>query len=59
MNGPARNFVFPIVLIIVGLLFLAHNLGFLAFRELRELIGTWWPVILIAVGISGLLSRGK
>jgi hypothetical protein len=54
-----RKAVFPIVLIVLGLLFLAHNLGYLPFRELRELLGTWWPLILIAVGVAHLVSREK
>ena len=54
-----RGFVWPIVLIVVGVLFLAHNLGFLPFRELREIIGTWWPAILIALGVAGLIDRSK
>ncbi len=59
MNASSRNIVFPVVLIIVGLLFLAHNLGYIGFAQLRELIGTWWPLILIAVGVTGLMNRGK
>jgi hypothetical protein len=52
-----RNLVWPIVLIVVGLLFLAYNLGYLKFSELKDIIGTWWPLILIALGIVGLLQR--
>src|SRR5262249_38176986 len=52
-----RNLVWPIVLITVGLLFLAYNLGYLRYSELREIIGTWWPLILIGLGIGGLLQR--
>lgn len=59
MADANRNLVWPIVLIVVGALFLAHNLGWLAFAQLRELIGTWWPLILIALGIGGLLNRRK
>ena len=51
-----RNVVWPIVLIVIGCLFLAHNLGYLAFAQLKELIGTWWPLILIALGVGGLLK---
>jgi hypothetical protein len=54
-----RKAVFPLVLIVLGLLFLAHNLGYLPFRELRELLGTWWPLILIAVGVAHLVAREK
>lgn len=59
MSPSPRNLVFPVVLIILGLLFLAHNLGFIGFRELRQYLGTWWPLILIAAGVAGILSRGK
>ncbi len=51
--------VWPVILIVLGVLFLAHNLGYLPFRDLRELIGTWWPLILIAVGVAHLLAREK
>jgi hypothetical protein len=51
--------VFPIVLIVLGVLFLAHNLGYLRFAELKDIIGTWWPVILIAVGAAALVDRSK
>ena len=54
-----RKAVFPIVLIVLGVLFLAHNLGYLPFRDLRELLQTWWPLVLIAVGVSILLTREK
>lgn len=40
-----------IVLIVVGGVALAHNLGYLNFN-LAYLIRTWWPLILIALGIS-------
>ena len=58
MNG-SRNIVWPIVLLILGLLFLAHNLGYLGFAQLRDIIATWWPLILIALGIAGLIGRGR
>ena len=47
-----RNLASPIVLICIGCAFLAHNMlpGFD--------IGRWWPVILIAVGLSWLADRG-
>jgi hypothetical protein len=54
-----RNLVWPVTLIIVGVLFLAYNLGFLQFHQLKELISTWWPLILIAVGIGGLMQRKR
>ena len=54
-----RNLVWPIVLIVVGLLFLAYNLGDLKYTELREIIGTWWPLILIGLGIAGLVQHRR
>jgi hypothetical protein len=59
MSASPRNMVFPVVLIIVGLLILAHNLGYIGFAQLRDLLATWWPLILIAVGVTGLVNRGK
>ena len=52
-----RNLVWPIVLIVTGVLFLAYNLGYLRFSELKDIIGTWWPLILIALGVAGLVQR--
>ena len=52
-----RKLVFPVVLIVVGVLFLAYNLGYLKFSELKDIIGTWWPLILIALGVAGLVSK--
>ncbi len=54
-----RNVVWPVTLIVVGLLFLAYNLGYLRFAQLKDIIGTWWPLILIALGIAGLVQRRK
>jgi hypothetical protein len=54
-----RNLVWPTVLIVVGLLFLAYNLGYLKFSELKDIIGTWWPLILIALGIAGLVQQKR
>ena len=51
--------VMPVVLIVLGLLFLAHNLDFIQWRQLREILGTWWPLILIAVGVGQLARRKK
>jgi hypothetical protein len=52
-----RNLVWPIALIAVGVLFLAYNLGYLKFSELKDIIGTWWPLILVGLGIVGLLGK--
>jgi ribose/xylose/arabinose/galactoside ABC-type transport system permease subunit len=51
--------IWPIVLVVLGLLFLAHNLDFIQWKQLRDLLSTWWPLILIAVGIAQLVRRRK
>lgn len=43
--------VAAIVLISVGTFFLLSNLGLINI-SLAELLKTWWPLILIAVGMS-------
>lgn len=40
-----------IALVAVGIFFLLTNLGVIDI-SLRELLRTWWPLILIAVGVS-------
>jgi hypothetical protein len=57
MAGEGKRVIFPVILIVLGVLFLASNLGFLHWAQLREFIGTWWPLILIAIGIEHLIRR--
>ncbi|HEY7242137.1 MAG TPA: DUF5668 domain-containing protein [Burkholderiales bacterium] len=52
-----RKLVWPVTLIVVGVLFLAYNLGYLKFSELKDIIGTWWPLILIGLGVAGIISK--
>ena len=59
MASEGRRIVWPIILIVVGLLFLASNLGYLHWAELRHLLATWWPLILIAIGLEQLARRVK
>lgn len=47
------------VLVLVGLMFLLHNLGLLRFSQIGGFLQTWWPVGLIAVGVLGLLGKRK
>jgi hypothetical protein len=48
-----------IVLIVIGSFFLLSNLGLINV-SLAELFKTWWPLILIAVGVSLFLTpNGK
>jgi energy-converting hydrogenase Eha subunit C len=48
-----------IALIIIGSLLLLSNLGYLKIANVAELVHTWWPLILIAVGISMFLNRWR
>lgn len=48
--------VAAIVLIVFGSFFLLSNLGLINV-SLAELFKTWWPAVLIAVGISLLFTR--
>ncbi len=50
---PKRTF-WPLAMIIMGLIFLASNLGLLP-------AGMWtlWPLILIVVGLGGLLTNDR
>lgn len=52
------NLIAALILIIVGLFFLAKNLGWVS-GNIGSLFATWWPAILVAVGIGLLFGRGK
>ena len=51
-----RGNVAAIVLIVFGVFFLLTNLG-LVNVSLVELLKTWWPLILIALGIAMIVKR--
>jgi hypothetical protein len=51
--------LWPLILILLGVLFLLHNLGVLPLGALKQLLATWWPLILIGVGVAGLARRGR
>ena len=66
---PARSIAGPVVLILVGVLFLMMTLGVLDRFSLVHLYGRYWPAVLILWGViklieheqskrSGLPSRG-
>lgn len=46
----------PIILIVVGVLFLLNNMELL---PIRQTLHKWWPLILIVIGVSLLFSRGS
>lgn len=46
-----------ILLIVIGLLFLLRNFGF--DLHLGRLLATWWPLAVIAVGVSMLFKSKR
>jgi lia operon protein LiaF len=46
-----------VALVIVGIIFLLHNLNVLSFRMIGDVLRTWWPLILILVGVLGLIGK--
>lgn len=52
--------MFPaIALIAIGSLLLLSNLGYIKIANLAGLIHTWWPLILILVGVSMFITRWR
>jgi chromate transport protein ChrA len=49
------SIVGPVILVVVGLIFLLSNLGLIP--HIGRLLLTWWPLILIVVGVSMLVER--
>lgn len=50
-----RSMTAALILIVLGVLFLLSNLGWLP--RLGPLFAQWWPLILIIVGVSLLVRR--
>jgi hypothetical protein len=50
-----RSMTGALILIVLGVLFLLSNLGWLP--RLGPLFAQWWPLILIVVGVSLLVRR--
>jgi hypothetical protein len=48
-----------LALIIIGSVLLLSNLGFLKIANVAELVHTWWPLILIIVGVSMFITRWR
>ena len=51
----SRSIVGPVILIVIGFVFLLSNLGWIP--HIGRLLITWWPVILIVIGVGMLLER--
>jgi hypothetical protein len=52
-----KSTVGPIILIILGVYFLALKQGWVP--NIGYLASEWWPLILIIIGVSLLLSRSS
>jgi cell wall-active antibiotic response 4TMS protein YvqF len=50
-----RSRVGALILIVLGLLFLASNLGWIP--RIEPLFHQWWPLILVIVGVLLLVRR--
>ena len=48
-----------ITLIVIGVVMLLSNLGYIKIANLAGLIHTWWPLILFALGVALLARRRK
>lgn len=44
-----------LLLIVIGLVLLAHNLGWLSW----EWLSVWWPLILVAAGVWSIVANRK
>jgi len=52
----SRSNFFAVLLIVIGAIFLAINLGLLPAAEVKALLAKWWPVLLIALGVARLVT---
>jgi len=51
-----RGLLFPVVLVLLGVLLLLRNLGVLDWN-IGDILRTWWPVLVILLGLDLLFSR--
>lgn len=52
-----RNAIWPVILIVLGVVLLAHNLGLIHFAQLRAIVAVWWPLALIVIGVAALVPK--
>ncbi len=52
------SFIWPILLVVLGIIFLLNNLGILR-GDIWGSIWRLWPVILIAIGLDGIFRRSE
>ena len=55
MNKQRGQFIIAIVLIVLGVIFLMGNLDIIDV-DIGDLITTWWPLILISLGVAGIFQ---
>lgn len=48
----------PLILILAGALLLLANLDILPLGKIKSLATTWWPLILIIIGVLQIRKRG-
>jgi hypothetical protein len=48
-----------LALIVIGGFLLLSNLGYVRIANLADLLHTWWPLLLILVGISMFIERWR
>ena len=53
------HFLLGVIIILVGLFFLARNLGWIPYHFFHFRLSQWWPVILIAVGAWFLFGKRR
>ncbi len=51
-NKTASDLYWGLILVVIGGLFLAGNLGFLDFEFTPRMLRTYWPLILVILGGS-------
>ena len=47
----------PLVLILLGAVLLLSNLDILPFSQVKKFAATWWPALLIVIGLLQLRKR--
>jgi hypothetical protein len=57
-NSSPRSFFWPLLLIILGTLFLLNNFSLLPWSIWNSLL-KFWPILLIFIGLEILLGRSK